>query len=182
MAARIGEVAADAPFVDADPDRADEARGLQIGKRSIGAIERRAKKLRLPFAVRPAVDVVDTTNVDALELEPRQALLERAERTLPAVVENNPQAAPRAAHLLRFRLSSGSKKASDLGGDDELIARPVREVGADAALAIGDTVQRRRIEVADTFVPRGVDCLAGDRVGVVADEVSDRAAAEPERR
>ncbi len=80
------EVAADLPFVDAEADGADRARGLEIGESAIGSVQGFGEAPRLLVAMRPPVDVVDEDDVDAVELQPLEAFFQRAQRAVAAVV------------------------------------------------------------------------------------------------
>src|SRR5205823_6136421 len=164
---RLGEVHSGA-------DRADRALRAQPVERAV----RTGECLLLAL-----LGVVDVQDVDAIEAEPLQALLERAERTVVAVVEDRLErrrlVPDRATRLPR---GAGAQEPAHLGRERVRVPRLPPEREAEPPLGEAVPVQRRRVEEADPALPGPLDGREG---GVLVDgleQAAERRSPESEPR
>ena len=76
-----GKAQQDAPVVDADAERLDDASRTKIGECPVCAAHRLGVPLLDEVPLPAAVDVVDQHEVDRVRAQPLQAVLERAQRS-----------------------------------------------------------------------------------------------------
>ena len=144
---------------------------------------------RPPVVVR----VVDQRDVHSVQAEPLQAFLDRPPNAVGAVVEDEPDRT--GADVVRILASIEflpidvrvrrdrclvPNEASDLGREDELVARSVAEGAAHPTFRGTVAVERCGVEGPDAEIPGMTD--GGDRRVVVdcGKQAADRGTAEPE--
>jgi hypothetical protein len=109
--------------------------------------------------------VVDEDDVEAVEARTRVARIERAEDAVAGIVVLEP-------------IVDG--EPADLRRDGECVSLHVGEYRAEPALAETGAVERRRVERADTELPRRVDCRRSVLVADRPVRACDSRAAEAE--
>ena len=143
---------------------------------------------RLPIALfdqiaLPApVHVVDQHDVDRIRLKALQAVLDRAQRAVVAVIECDLEWRRTAAQALRSCATDRLHQPADLGRKYERAAIDGAQARAEAMLGETEPVERRGVEIAQA---RGVEvCERGsDRsVRIVRREAAERRGAHAELR
>jgi hypothetical protein len=112
--------------VDADADRPDRAVRAQPGQRGIGAVERLGEVI---------VGVVDERDVHPVQPQPPEAVLQRAQHPVRAVVAHPAQhGCPVELVGAVHRTRGGHEQPAHLGGDHELLPAVPGEEVADPLL------------------------------------------------
>jgi hypothetical protein len=175
------EALEDPDVVDADTDRLDHALAAQAIEGAIRAFHRLAVA-RLQLVAGPfRIDVVDVRDVDARQGEPLQAVLERAQRAVMAVVVDDVERRRAREGPGRARGGVRLQQPPDLGREHEGVARHPAQARAQAMLRQAVAVERCRIEVAHARAAGRGRRLAQLRVGHLGEEIAERPAAEAER-
>ena len=102
------------------------------------------------------VRVVDVKDVDALDAQPRNALLDRTHDAVVREVKDGIERGRIGKRLALWR-SARAEKAADLGREHELIARLGPQDGAETLLREAVSILRRGIEKANARRPGGLD-------------------------
>ena len=154
----LDEVGEHLALVHSGAEARDDALVAQLGERL-----RAGRRRGLPVIV----GVVHVDDVDAVDAEPLEAVLDRAQHPVaaevvhPAGVGRHVEAVREVA-LVRG-LGTRHQHAPDLRGQDVLVARVRGQRAPEAALREPEAVVRRGVEIADAALPRRADGLPPPR-------------------
>ena len=154
-----GELGQRLPVVHPRADRLDHALGPQLVQGRVGLVD------RLLVVI---VGVVDQQDVHVVRIQPFEALLQRAEHTVPAVVEPPVEGKRLHPSAVLHRLVYRVEHPANLRREDEAAPIDAGEGLSEEHLALADAVQRRRVEVADPQPARQLHRLQGGVLGDLA--------------
>ena len=161
-------------LVHACAHRSDHALAAQPVERGVGARD---------GVLVVVVRVVDVQDVDAVETEPLEALLDRAEHPVVAEVEDRIQGRDASPdRLARLGGRVRAQQAPDLRREHEVVARPPGEDTAEALLRQAEAVEGRGVEEADAPLPGQLDRRVRGLVADRLEQPAERCGAQPRAR